>query len=276
MQFYVGDYIQKTLHLTTEQNGAYLLLLFAMWQGNACLPNDQTKLARIARVSPKRWQSVWREIHVFFTFDGDVIRQDRLTKEFQKVLSISQERKTSGSLGGKAKALKNNVSDVAKANVLLEQKSGIPEPEPEEEKREAKASPKKRGSRLADDWFLPMTWGEWAIAEGFQMEAIRAEAENFKDYWHAKAGPTATKMDWKATWRIWMRKTSKSSQPRKNSNEQFGAAIHHLAGRLSDGTARIDLSNRDPFTVRPRGNPAPDELGAIPLFRSGAGPRDQG
>jgi len=269
MQFYVGDYIQKTLHLTTEQHGAYLLLLMALWNADANLPNDQAKLARIARVSPKRWPLVWGEISGFFTIADGHISQDRLTKEHQKVLSISQERKLSGSIGGTAKALKDKDARLASATILPDVCHGISEPEPEEEKREAKASQKKRGSRLPNDWFLPKAWGDWALSEGCQIEFIRTEAANFKDYWNSAAGQSASKLDWEATWRIWIRKElKKQPKPRKSDNAQFGAAIHQLADHLSAGTARIDLASRDPFAVRPGPNPAPDEQRSFPLLRS--------
>jgi uncharacterized protein YdaU (DUF1376 family) len=118
MQLYVGDYLSDTLHLTTEQHGAYLLLLMTMWRAGAELPNDPGKLARIARVSPKRWPAIWAEISGFFTVDGDVIRNDRLTKEHQKAVSISQERKTAGKKGGNANALKNHNAGEANASDL--------------------------------------------------------------------------------------------------------------------------------------------------------------
>lgn len=34
---------------------------------------------------------------------------------------------------------------------------------------------------------------------------MRAEGAKFRDFWHAKSGRDATKVDWKATWRNWCR-----------------------------------------------------------------------
>lgn len=244
MQFYVGDYLNKTLHLTTEQHGAYLLLLMALWNAGAVLPNDAAKLARIARVSPKRWGAVWAEISPFFTLTDEGITQDRLTKERQKVLSLSQERKTAGSKGGTAKALNIKAAELAKLSVC----SSIPEPEPKEEKREAKASPKKRGSRLPDDWFLPKAWGDWAVAQGYQIEAIKAEAENFRDYWHARAGPTASKLNWEATWRIWIRKAPKG-KTNGNGYHNNGNATSPSRDNFLDEIADIARARPSPRTI---------------------------
>ncbi len=78
MKIHVGDYLADTRHLTAEENGAYLLLLFAMWRHGGSLPNDHKKLARIASVSPRRWKKVWAEIEGFFEIEGDVITNKRL------------------------------------------------------------------------------------------------------------------------------------------------------------------------------------------------------
>jgi uncharacterized protein YdaU (DUF1376 family) len=202
MQLYVGDYLSDTLHLTTEQHGAYMLLLMTMWRAGAELPNDPAKLARICRVSPKRWPSVWAEIEGFFTVDGGVIRNARLTKEHQKAVSISQERKTAGKKGGEAKALKDKEAALANAKAGLQhsQKS-----EPYKEDTDVSSLPRKRATRLSPEWFLPSDWGDWAISEGWPESVIRAEAAKFKDYWTSKAGRDAAKMDWGATFRNWMR-----------------------------------------------------------------------
>jgi hypothetical protein len=71
-----------------------------------------------------------------------------------------------------------------------------------------KAKPKsERGKRLALDWQLPDEWRDWtrihfAHASDAQIET---EAEKFRDFWHAKSGQGATKLDWQATWRNWCR-----------------------------------------------------------------------
>ena len=266
---YPRDFFEGTIGMGFEVKGAYRLILDLIYQHGGRLLDDPRFIAGHLGCSVRKWvslRSAILESGKIQVFDG-CLANYRADKELDTLKTYQEQQREKAS-----KPRKYNGLDVATAKP----NTSHTEPDTEEEKREAKASPKKRGSRLADDWFLPKTWGEWAVAEGWKIDAIRTEADNFKDYWCARAGPTAVKLDWEATWRVWMRKTAKTSKPRINSNDQFGAAIHHLADRLSDGTARIDLSDRDPFAVRPRGNPPPNELGAIPLFRSGAGPRDQG
>lgn len=135
--------------------------------------------------------------------------------------------------------------------------------EEEEVKREANASPKTKGSRLADNWFLPVSFGEWAMTEGWAISAIHEQAERFKDYWLARAGPSGVKLDWFATWRNWMR-TAKERQQASRQNgvlqnakpdrAAFGAAINQLANDLSAGTITLDNSRSDPFSERRGGN----------------------
>lgn len=128
MQFYVADYLGDTQHLTTEQHGAYLLLLMAMWRSEGKLPNDTGKLARIARVGLRRWHIVAKEVMPFFEVDGDFITQKRLVEEHKKAVSISEKRSASGKLGGRAKSLKNNDTDEANAKQMYKH-SQISEPE---------------------------------------------------------------------------------------------------------------------------------------------------
>lgn len=221
MQLYVGDYLADTLDLTTEQHGAYLLLLMTMWRHDAKLPNDPSKLSRIARVSARRWHMVWAEIGHFFYVDGDSIRNNRLDREHQKACSISEKRSASGAAGGRAKALKDNKAGLANATDLPQhsQKSDT-----REEKEEPNGSSKKRGSRLTAEWVLPKAWGEWSMAEGFSEVCTRREADKFRDYWAGVAGAKGVKLDWQATWRNWVRK---AIADQRASTGRRGAANHN-------------------------------------------------
>jgi uncharacterized protein YdaU (DUF1376 family) len=210
MPLWVADFVGDTMDLDAKEVGAYLLILMTMWGREGYLPNDERKLQRVARCG-RDWPRVWASIRHYFTEDGDRITQGRLLKEVQKVASKREVNAQHGALGGRAKALKNKEASLANATVSLQQ----PEPEPESRKREAKASPKKdRGSRLSPDWFLPVEWGEWALSEGMDRQQIRAEADKFRDYWLARAGPQGVKLDWAATWRNWIR----TARDRKNGN----------------------------------------------------------
>lgn len=69
-----------------------------------------------------------------------------------------------------------------------------------------KAEP-KRGKRLAADWQLPDEWRDWTKINFVHASdaQILLEADKFRDFWHAKAGQGAAKLDWQATWRNWCR-----------------------------------------------------------------------
>jgi hypothetical protein len=81
--------------------------------------------------------------------------------------------------------------------------------------KSAKSDP--RGTRLPDDWRLPKSWGEWAL-EHFVItpQQVRSEAEGFRDYWLAKAGASARKMDWQRTFQNWIRESRKKYPIKKH------------------------------------------------------------
>ena len=58
IQIYIADYMADTQHLTTEEHGAYLLLIFNYWQTGKPLRID--RLQMIARMGNDRSTTVQR------------------------------------------------------------------------------------------------------------------------------------------------------------------------------------------------------------------------
>jgi len=134
MQLYVADYLGDTRHLTTEQHGAYLLLLMTMWRADGRLPNDTKKLARIAGCTASRWAKISEEVLAFFEADGADLTNRRLMLELKKASEKAIKRAEAGTRGGHAKALKDKDTRLANASDLPCHSS-----EPEPDTTEAKA-----------------------------------------------------------------------------------------------------------------------------------------
>lgn len=93
---FVDDYARDTKHLTTEEHGAYLLLLMKAWESpNTSLDDDDDMLARHAKVSQAKWARMKKVVMAFWTLDGRSNRwvQKRLKKERRLAASRSQKSK---------------------------------------------------------------------------------------------------------------------------------------------------------------------------------------
>jgi uncharacterized protein YdaU (DUF1376 family) len=119
MQLYVSDFVGDTLLLSTEHIGAYLLLLIALWNADGVLPSEEAKLARVARLSVKRWRKIAVDLLPFFVLGEGTLTHHRLARELRKAAEKSQSRAVAGARGGRANALKYNRAGPAKARPLL-------------------------------------------------------------------------------------------------------------------------------------------------------------
>jgi len=82
----------------------------------------------------------------------------------------------------------------------------------------------RRGTRLPDDFIVPDDWLQWAKSERPSVSA-RVEAEKFVDYWRSATGQKATKRDWEATWRNWIRNSGGHGSPPFNGPPSVMEAI---------------------------------------------------
>lgn len=92
-------YLRDTTHLTTEEHGAYFLLLMAAWGSSDCsLPNDERRLAALTKLPVARWRKIAPTVLEFWTIDKGRISQKRLRKEWEYVRLKSEKARASVSM----------------------------------------------------------------------------------------------------------------------------------------------------------------------------------
>jgi len=83
MPLYVADYQADTAYLTTEQHGAYLLMLMAYWR-NGPIPDNNQIIASITRQTPDAWSITRAVLEPFFEVAGGVWVHKRVEQEYDR------------------------------------------------------------------------------------------------------------------------------------------------------------------------------------------------
>ncbi|MCL8360732.1 DUF1376 domain-containing protein [Escherichia coli] len=96
MQLYIADYLADTMHLSAEEHGAYLLLMFNYWQTGKPIPKN--RLAKIARLTNERWADVEPSLQESFPDKGAEWVHLRIEEDLASV----REKLTKKSAAGKA------------------------------------------------------------------------------------------------------------------------------------------------------------------------------
>lgn len=91
MPLYVADYVADTAHLNAAESGAYLHLIMHYWL-NGSLPDDDRKLARIARMTDRQWTAARATIAEFFQGKW---KHKRIDAELARAAEISGKRRAS-------------------------------------------------------------------------------------------------------------------------------------------------------------------------------------
>lgn len=82
MPLYIGDYLADTARLTTEQHGAYLLLLMDYWRSGK-LPDNDVILAQICKLSPDAWSNAKAMLIPFFCIEDGFWVHKRVENELK-------------------------------------------------------------------------------------------------------------------------------------------------------------------------------------------------
>ena len=137
MPMYWDAYLADTTHLTTEEHGAYMLLLAAMWRRDGWVPDDDRDNARILGLTVAKWKRIRARLLPFLTVDGDMITQKNLLKIWKNTQVKIAVNAQNGAKGGRAPACKINHLGQANAKDSLKPKATIPDPYPDPEKKES-------------------------------------------------------------------------------------------------------------------------------------------
>lgn len=107
MPLYTDAYLADTRHLTTEEHGAYLLLLMCAWRNAGCeLEDDNKSLARITGLTPARWRRLRCRLEAFFVIEDGKWRQRKLSAVHDDVAARVARNRLNGARGGRALAAK--------------------------------------------------------------------------------------------------------------------------------------------------------------------------
>ena len=142
-----------------------------------------------------KWQRTSAEVKAYREADAE---RKRRAREAKRNATTSNDDETSGrTSGGPSSSVRPD--------------SGTPKTETKTETETTTANaverPRKRAHRLPDDWRPDQQVIDQMKFDHPHVD-LRAEHEKFCDYWTAKSGKDATKHDWNATWRNWIRRAA--------------------------------------------------------------------
>jgi len=199
-QFNIADYRSATVHLSNEEDLAYRRLLDMYYDMETKIPLDTQWVARRIRVDTTVVQDVLNDM---FDKHEDGYFHARCQETIEHYHAMAEKNRANGKLGGRRKnPVATDSQPSAKATNNQELITNNQKPVVEKS---------QRGSRLANNWVLPEEWKAWADKERPDLDAKQV-FEQFRDYWCAKAGKDAIKLDWQATWRNWVRNQKSPKQ----------------------------------------------------------------
>lgn len=189
MRMYWADYDADTSHLTTMQHGIYLLLIKNYWQRGGPLPDDELRLARIAKVSLKDWRHNAPTIREFFKVQDFLWHHTRIAAELSRVEAKS--------LKAKAAALANDKRTQSKRLADDERPLIYTEADTDTDKeKEEKVMPGKPGDYAffgKTIKLVPRHFNEWKRLFK-SIPDLEAELSTIDDWWQTQ--PEDKRTNW--------------------------------------------------------------------------------
>jgi uncharacterized protein YdaU (DUF1376 family) len=249
---YWDAYIADTTHLSTEEHGAYLLLLAAMWRRNGSVPDEDKDCARIVGLSTAKWRKTKARLLGLISIADGHITQKKLQKTWEKTQEKIAKNRANGAKGGLSKSSNNKDLVQANATNSLKRNPSIPEPEPEPIKRDTNVSldqksSSPRSSQQFEEWWklVPRKVGKGnaraAYARALKKTTPEILEAQIKAYAQTRAGEDPQFTAHPTTWlnaERWMDEAPAPMAPRTSAQqpsvdrETYGQEAARVLGRI--------------------------------------------
>lgn len=209
--FHITDYRAATAHLSNEEDLAYRRLIEMYYDTEQPIPVDTQWVSKRLRVGSEVIDTVLKDM---FELTEEGWRHARCDKEIAHYHQLAERNRANGKRGGRPRTQEEN--PVGSQSQPTGKPTNNHEPVTKNQEPLVKA---KRATRMSPDFELPVEWVNWVADNKPEVDA-RQTFEQFKDYWIAKAGADAAKLDWFSTWRNWVRRDSARKPAYQPVNKQ--------------------------------------------------------
>jgi uncharacterized protein YdaU (DUF1376 family) len=194
--FHVGDYQAHTSHLTDIEDLAYRRMLDLYYLNQKPLPNDPARIARLIRM-PGAVTEIDGLLKEFFVLQDDVYTNKRCDKEIASFI----KQKDGGAKGARIRWDKAKLE----GGDSLPNGEGIREGNatPIATKNQEPITRESRATRLPLDWEPSDDLIAFMRKERPDLNPSHTIMK-FCNYWQAKSGKDATKLDWDKTFQNWV------------------------------------------------------------------------
>lgn len=204
--------------MSAQEVGLYTMLLCRMYEQSGPIEDHPLRLSTYCGMRQATFEKTLQKLVDL----GKIIRADGVLWNERAEIEISHRANDLriASKAGKESARKRqqNQSKIATPVQRTFNHTNTDTDTDIREDTKVSSMPRKRASRLSDDFQVPNEWIEWSTALGGGSAFWSNEADKFKDYWTAKSGKDATKANWQATWRNWCRNVMERSPPVSKPN----------------------------------------------------------
>lgn len=162
---------------------------------------SQTELAKKARMSVATFRRVTADLAEQGLIEISRASQ-RTVNDYRLSVTAQSERSPMSGQGAQVERSERSSSERSSTTTPLKGRSN---------ELDVDGTARKRASRIPDPFVVTAEMRAWAAAETPGLD-VDSHTREFVDYWRAKSGRDATKADWVATWRNWMRKAHRWQQ----------------------------------------------------------------